>query len=254
MRFVFLFAALLLMFVSCNEPKPANVEKPNTDSLFWTDDKAKAHLADLNTASTWDTAMLKDDIEFAGWKSELPISLGAFPTPVYDRVGKGSFKGIGFYGQTKYIQGKSIAVASFVVNKSPVNQGYIKPGKNNEVYFTIAVLTDKADTVNYTHTMNNVVSRNHPDYIGQGYVKYANLKVDYTAFLTAGRNSYATVNMRLFDLKNGAFILIAPHKDNSLRSLQMQVPALSTDDVESYIDSLFKQQKAINFFTEEGTI
>jgi hypothetical protein len=122
------------------------------------------------------------------------------------------------------------------------------------VYFTIAVLTDKADTVNYTHTLNNVVSRNHPDYIGQGYVKYANLKVDYTAFLTAGRNSYAIVNMRLFDLKNGALILIAPHKDNSLRSLQIVAPDLSTDDVDSYIDSLFKQQKAINFFTEEGTI
>jgi len=254
MRCVFMFAALLLMSVSCNQPKPANVEKPNTDSLFWTTDKEKAHLADLNNPATWDTAMLKDDIEFTGWKSELPISLGAFPTPEYDRVGKGSFKGIGFYGQTKYIQGKSIAVASFVINKSPVNAAYIKAGKNNEVYFTIAVLTNKADTVNYTHTMNNVVSRNHPDYIGQGYVKYANLKVDYTAFLTAGRNSYAIVNMRLFDLKNGALILIAPHKDNSLRSLQMEVPVLSTDDLDGYIDSLFKQKKVLSFFTEEGTI
>lgn len=249
-----IFALLLLIVLSCNKPHSANNTKPQADTVFWTKEKAVAYLADRENPAAWDTTMFKDDMAFSAGKYNFPFSMGVFPTPKYDRVGKGSFKGLGNYGNTKYIQGKSIALVSFVVNKSPVNASYIKADSPNEIYFTIAVLTDKADTATYSHTMNTVISRNHPDYIGQGYINTSVQKIDYTAFLTAGRNSYAIVNMRLFDLQNGALVLIAPHADKSLRSMQIATPALSTNTIDSYTDSLFRQKNIIAFFTEKGTI
>uniref|UniRef100_UPI00257F4286 hypothetical protein n=1 Tax=Proteiniphilum sp. UBA5510 TaxID=1947286 RepID=UPI00257F4286 len=120
----------------------------------------------------------------------------------------------------------------------------------------IMVLTDiEIDTINYSHSKNQMISRNNPDYIGQGFVKTKNGEVDYVAFLTADRNEYAIVNMRLFNLKHGRIILIAPQKDGTIRSLQLKSEQVfSIDNIESYIDDLINQKNVKDFFTSKGNI
>lgn len=99
-----------------------------------------------------------------------------------------------------------------MVNKTKVNEPYLKD-KPNEVFFTVVVSTDiEIDTIDYSHARGIISSRNNPHYIREGWIKTKNDSVDYVAFITADRNSYAIVNMRLLDLKNGNIILINPKK------------------------------------------
>lgn len=189
----------------------------------------------------------------------LPMLNGVFPTPDYDLMGKGSFKGVGNFGFSggegleKKIGNKTILYNSFFVVATDINKAFIGD-KKNEVYFQIIVLTDFVDTVNYTHISSEIVSRNHPDYIGQGFYKTQNNKIEYLAFNTADRNAYAIVNMRLFDLSLGKTILIAPQKDKSFRSLQILSPLLTSDEVDEYTDELLRQEEVIDFFTQSGNI
>ncbi|MNY10518.1 hypothetical protein D3C86_1435030 [compost metagenome] len=74
------------------------------------------------------------------------------------------------------------------------------------------------------------------------------------AFLTASRNSYAIINMRLFDLTLGKTILIAPQKDGSFRSMQIDSPKLSSETSGPYLRKLVKRKEVVAFFTQKGTI
>jgi hypothetical protein len=60
--------------------------------------------------------------------------------------------------------------------------------------------------------------------------------------------------MRLFNLKNGRIILIAPQKDGSLRSMQIQTPVLSDKELPDYIDKILQQDDVKKFFSNSGTI
>ena len=110
------------------------------------------------------------------------------------------------------------------------------------------------DTTNYSHVLSEIISRNHPDYIGQGFYRTKENKIDYTAFITADRNAYAIIDMRLFDLKRGKTILIAPQTDHSIRSMQIQSPQLSSDQMEDYTKSLLEKEEVVSFFTAKGNI
>ena len=254
----FLLKSGLLFFIlsaiACGNPPATKPVEATADSAFWTKEKLNNHLLSFNDSSVWDTAMLKSDMEMVDWKSEMPFTISAFPTPDYNLIGKGSFKGLGTYNNVKFVGSKSYVYNSFVVNKSAVNSRYIKEGNKDEVFYTVVVLTDFVDTVNYSHIMSNIVSRNHPDYIGQGFIKTKQNKLDYTAFITAGRNAYAIVNMRLFDLSHGKTILIAPQKDKSLRTMQIQSPDLSSEGLDKYIDGLLQQKEVKAFFSTPGSI
>lgn len=118
----------------------------------------------------------------------------------------------------------------------------------------IVMLTDFVDTTNFTHAGGHIISRNNPDYIGQGFFKTRKDEIDYTAFLTADRNEYAIVNMRLFNLKQGRIILIAPQKDGSLRSLQIKTPILDEKELSEYLDKMLTQENVKQFFRDPGNI
>ncbi len=122
------------------------------------------------------------------------------------------------------------------------------------MFFHIIVLTDFVDTVNYSHVLSEVVSGNHPDYIGQGFYNTANNRIDYSAFITSDRNAYAIVDMRLFDLTKGKTILIAPQKDKSLRSMQIDSPPMSSKEIEAYTKALVVRKGVKEFFVGEGSI
>src|SRR5690606_21440013 len=207
----------------------------------------------------WDTEILFFDLEGINDQKGGPFTYGAFPTPKYDLIGKGTFTGLEMYAYTgsedhvKKIKDKTILFNSFFVKNSEMNKKHLHD-KKDEIFFQIIVLTDTIDAVNYTHFRSEIISRNHPDYLGQGFFKTKNNIIDYVAFVTADRNSYAIVNTRLFDLNFGTAILIAPQKDRSLRTMQIKLPVLTSEDINSYTDSLLKKPKVIDFFTKQGNI
>lgn len=60
--------------------------------------------------------------------------------------------------------------------------------------------------------------------------------------------------MRLFDLNYGRVILIAPQKDGSLRSMQLMLPIISSNEVKSHVENLLEEKEIIDFFTKKGNI
>lgn len=255
MKYILLVLAPFIFF-SCSENKN---EKQNDKHTYWSVEKEEALLADRQDATKWDMNMFENDIQDLMTDTDLPFESGVFPTPYYDLIGKDSFKGVGNFGFAggngfeKKIGDKTILYNSFFVGASAINKQFIGE-KKNEMFFQIIVLTDFVDTLNYTHLLSEIVSRNHPHYLGQGYYKTKNNKIDYLAFITANQDAYAIVNMRYFDLKFGRTLLIAPQKDNSFRSMQIKSPKLSSNEIEDYTDKLLKEQDIINFFTSSGNI
>ncbi|WP_209405789.1 hypothetical protein [Pseudozobellia sp. WGM2] len=180
---------------------------------------------------------------------------GVFPVPDYDLIDT-TFNGLGNSGNWKGfdLKDKKIIYHSLYINKNAINQEFIDD-KPNEVFFTIAVLTDSIDLKRYSHTNVSITSRNHPHYIGQGFVKTKSNEIQFISFLTADRNDYAIVNMRLFDLRIGRIILIAPQKDGTLRSLQLNSTIMSSQEMDEHIENLMSNdKKVIEFFTKPDNI
>ena len=247
-----LFLIFVVVFSHCTTKEQSNKN-------FWTTEKSFKHLLDRQDSSTWDLDLFKEDLKNLNNNLHLLLEYGVFPEPKYDLIGKGSFTGLGNYsapGGEAYeykIENKTILYNSFFVSKNELNKMFLGD-KKDEVFFQIIILTDLVDTVNYSHSSSQVLSRNHPDYIGQGSFKTKNNKIDYLAFITANRNSYAVINMRLFDLQMGKTILIAPQTDKSFRSLQIKSPQLTKDELDEYTEKLLTQNEIRDFFTKNGNI
>lgn len=237
--------------------------KSEITDFIWTEEKAKEHFKNQSDSKKWDMELLKNDLETVNKRiknpSKNPITFGAFPVPKYELVEGANFNGMGNYwfngsnGRFKKIGNKSIVYNTFFVNRNSMNSKYIG-NKDIEMFFQVLVLTDNVNPTNKDSYAAHIISRNHPHYIGEGMFQTKNNKIDYTAFITADRNSYAIVNMRLFDLKLGKTILIAPQKDKSLRSLQIDSSNPSYQEIDSYVDKLLEKKEVIEFFTKEGNI
>ena len=235
-----------LLCLSCNEQKKSN-------EFEWSIEKERNHNKNRNDSTKLSVKTWNADTENIRL-SDRPMVNGVFPVPDYD-LADSTFVGLGNSGDWKGIKlrDKTIIHHSLFLTKSAVNQKYI-PNKPNEVYFTILGLTDSVDTKKFTHTNVNATSRNHPHYSGQGFIKTKSNTIDFAAFLTADRNEYAIVNMRLFDLRIGRIILIAPQKDGTFRSLQLESPIMSTDEMKVYVKDLLNDKKVMDFFTSSGNI
>ena len=249
---------LIMTFLLCIIANACTQKTTRETNAKWNAEIEKQHLLNRQDSSTWDYDLLNGEIEFNKELRRKSFRYGVFPIPNYDLLGENSFTGAG-YEARGYREigdfGKKLTFVNYFVYKNDLIEEYIPSGKNNEVFFTLIVLSDAIDTVNYSHCGNDVLSRNHPDYIGQGFIQTKNDEIDYMAFLTADRNEYAIVNMRLFNLKHGRIILIAPQKDGSLRSMQVKSDEiLSQEDMNSYIDELFQQATVKKFFTDKNNI
>lgn len=241
--------------LGCSQENSSHTPTDKREILF----DYSTHLSNRENPATWDSALYLSDRHDRG-DYNLPFTSGVFPVPKYDLHGEGSFKGLGNFGypggegMELKIGDKTILFNSFFVKENTLNEAYLDSEKKDEIFFHIVVLTDFVDTINYTHTMSEVVSRNHPDYIAQGFYKTLNDRIDYAAFITADRRAYAIVNMRLFDLTKGKTILIAPQKDQSLRSMQIDSPPLSSAEIEAYMKALVQEKRVREFFVGEGSI
>ena len=243
-NFILLFCLVLVH--GCQE-----LEKKK--QFEWNLEKERTHNENRSDATKISQKTWKVDFQNINLNGK-PMINGVFPVPDYNLVDS-SFVGLGNSGDWKglKIKGKTIIYHSFYVAKSNVNKDFI-PDKPNEVFFTIIGLTDSLDTNKFTHTDVTISSRNHPHYVGQGYIKTKSNKIDFVAFITADRNEYALVNMRLFDLRIGRMILIAPKKDGTFRSLQLATTIMSSDEMDSYVRDLIKDNTVIDFFTEPDNI
>lgn len=219
----------------------------------WTEELRIKQLNNLNDSTTWDIKRMKEDNEPKPYGNPGFMNFGAYPVPDYDLLGK--FKGVGNYStafQPIKLKDKNVVYSSFIVNESPFYK--TKSGKD-KVIFTVITTTDTIDLKAYSSHRLQVISRNHPDYIGQGYIKTKLNPIDFMAFVTPEGNDYAIINMRLFHLKYGNIIVIAPQKDGTLRSIQLKEEELNSDALDSFIKSdILKRPKIIKFLTNKDVI
>lgn len=226
-------------------------------SGVWSSEDAEKYVRDRADSTVWDFNMLSTDLlsvsaDFGG----VPMKSGAFPVPKYDLLGGDTFHGLGFYNNFRPFgaEGKHLIYSTSMLRRNKLNSPYLPKDKPDEVFFMIVASSDAAiDTIGCSHCVNSITSRNHPHYVGQGRIKTKRTDVDYMAFLTADRNEYALVNMRLFDLRQGRLILIAPQKDGSLRSMQIDPGRIfSQSEIEAVADSVLRQAPVLTFFMHQA--
>lgn len=244
---------LLILIFSCTEKNDEKIKEDKTQNKFWNDSIAQNHFNNRNDSLTWDMEMFNSELSNKSEPSIDPINFGVFPNPDYDLLGEDSFKGLGVAGTYKEIGDKTIQYTSFFVKKNELNKDDLGE-RNNDVFFNIIILTDTLDTQNYNLKSGAIISRNHPNYIGQGSIITKENKIDFVAFQTIEDHAYAIVNMRLFNLKYGNTILIAPQKDQSLRSLQLNIPNMEFEQIDAKMDDLLKKENVNSFFKHPNNI
>jgi hypothetical protein len=216
----------------------------------WGLDQEKAHVKRREDPATWDKRLLDIDRTDATDGACRPLAFGAFPVPQYDLVGKGAYGGFGAMGNMDYPwHDHYVAGAAFSVNRSSVNEAFIR-NREDEVFFHILVLSDKKDSF----AGSSVSSRNLPHAMGQGVIKTSKSEIDFLAFQTADRNAYAIVNLRLFDLRAGRVVIIAPQKDGTLRSMQVEAPMLESKELKDFDTKLLKEPRIVKFLDMAGNI
>jgi hypothetical protein len=214
-------------------------------------------LRNSQDSSTW--YVEKMELDLNSDTEGYVMNYGVYPYPRYDLLGK--FKGLGVGGRAgvRYpieLNGKQIVYTFFDMNPSPF---YPEIKKDRQVFFTIITVAD-TNAENY-YAPSRVVSRNHPDYLGEGVIRSGETEIDYMVLTTPDNGSMAIVNQRIFDLKYGNIVLIAPQEDGTLRSLQLkEAPLHINEDAQSFEELVFdnfiredllSREAVIDFFTND---
>jgi hypothetical protein len=236
---------LLGLICSCN----SGTEKTdNIKETYWTLEKAKKLASDFNSPEKWNNKTLKMEVENLEKypPSDIPLYVSPFPTPKYSSPGNGNGP------IATEIGGKKIIGHNVIIGKSEYSEHLFKNADDKKVtYFTILAIGDGKETENPV----SATSRNHPHYLSQGSLNIlTNSRVDWIATQLADKNAYAIVNSRIFDLRVGRLILVAPQKDGSIRFYQTDAPVMNSNERKKYIENLKTDQKAIDFFKDENSI
>ena len=215
----------------------------------WTDKEKLEKIKNLQDSTKWDKKLFLEDLKQK--KSKLAnenMNFGIYPVNSYKQgLGTGSYLEENYFGKQLYWN-------YFTSEKNIVNQDYLED-KNSEVFFAIIILTDLFDySKENFNTSSQVISRNYPDKVGSGILKTKSNSIEYIAFVTGDRKQFALVNLRLFDLDQGRLILIAPQKDGSLRSMQIQTPILEESEINGYLKNQIKDKNIKDFFLNDGNI
>ena len=216
-------------------------------------------IENIKNPELWDMERMKDE-DIDSINERLPIRFGAFPVPHYNSLFGFNYRGGGIISNQYArsipegritVEDKEIVFASFHMGNSEL----YKEEKRNTAFFTVITVIDTVDTDNFALGAANIISRNHPDYTGQGSFITKDNKVDFVAFATPDKGSFAIVNMRLFHLEYGNIILVTPQKDGSFRSLQIQGSVPPAEGGFKYIKTnVLQREEVIKFFTSEGVI
>ena len=212
----------------------------------------------VRTPGLWDMERMQEDIKEI--TDYLPLRNGAFPVPHYDSLLENSYKGGGVISNhmarsvPEYrleVGSKEVVFCSFFIGDSPLYQ----ENDRNKVFFTVLTVIDTVSSDNFALGAAHFLSRNHPDYGGEGSFISKKDKVDFVAFTTPDKGSFALVNMRLFHMEHGNIILVTPQKDGSFRSLQIKGKDVSDQENFNYLSQdVLNRKDVIEFLTSDGTI
>lgn len=216
----------------------------------------KQQIENIRNSQIWDMERMKGDI--TNVNEMFPLHFGAFPVPHYNKLG--TYEG---GGNATNAYGRSISDYRLIINEKEVvfnslflgNSPFYKDKDRNRSFFTILTVIDTVSTKNYAINSSQFLSRNHPDYGGQGSFITKDNRIDYVAFTTPDKGSFAIVNMRLFHLEFGDIIIIAPQKDGSFRSMQIQGEKVEQTAFFAYLkEKVLKRDDVIRFLTNDGVI
>lgn len=185
--------------------------------------------------------MLADDLAFKPLLDSLafPIATGAWPVAAYGTPGNGSTL-VEFTTAGQRVVGRALHVG-----RGPHNDRIFPDSlQRSEVVAVIMVRTETPDDEH----RSIAISRNHPHYLAEGRFTTSAGDVDWLTMLTADRNAYAVVNMKLFDLRAGGVVLVAPQSDGSLRFQQRDMPLLAQDEVEEFVALMAQEAEVQAFF------
>ena len=216
-------------------------------------------VSNIHNPDTWDMERMKEDIQ--GDEPLYPFVRGAFPTPHYDSLmgmnyGGGSVQTSHFLPSVPeyriLLNNRDIMFCSLVVGDGPF---YKSESGVDDVFFTLITVVDTLDDNNYAIGNAQILSRNHPDVGGQGSFITRKSKVEFVAFTTPDKGSFAIANMRLFHLEYGDIVLVTPMKDGSFRSMQLKGKKRTGDENFDYIrNTILKEEDVIDFLTNEHVI
>jgi hypothetical protein len=233
---------------SCNSVSE-KVEKDDTHlEFFWTLEKAAKMASDFNSPEKWDNKTLKMEVEMLKDypPMDFPFYTSPFPTPNYESPGNGNAS-----IETEIV-GKKIIGQTVIIGRGEHSEYLFKNAKDEYVaYFTILTIADEMETDNPVLA----TSRNHPHYLAQGSLNTSSKsRVDWVATQFADKSAHAIVNTRIFDLRIGRLILVAPQKDGSIRFYQTKAPTMNSEEREKYIENLKTDPKSVEFFNNEHNI
>ncbi len=220
------------------------IQAQSLTNSSWDESKRKQHLENVQDPTTWDMEMVETDKPIIEMGLDFgPFPYGVFPVPKYELTAGDSEVAVGNTPGSFKVNGKSVYMNSFQCYKNPVNEGLLGDAESKS-FFQIIILTESTEE----DGQFGILSRNHPDYMGQGYLDTEKGRIDYAAFITAEGDSFAIVNSRLFNLNYGTTVLIAPQEDGTLRSMQIDSPALTVDEVQQYSEELLTKAQVKQFF------
>lgn len=236
------------MLIPCHSQ---TVKKEITDTIhdpYWTLEKAKKLASDFNSPKKWDMKTLEMEIENLDKypSSDYPLNVSPFPTPEYASPGNGN-------GAIETIISEKKIIGHYVIIGKGEHSDYLFGNPEDEyvTYFTILTISDEMESENPVMAS----SRNHPHYVSQGSLNTSSKsRVDWIATQFADKNAFAMVNSRLFDLRVGRLILVAPQKDGSIRFYQTDMQTLNSKEREKYIEELKTSKTAIEFFNDKNNI
>lgn len=143
-----------------------------------------------------------------------------------------------------------------------VNFGYIPneesvQAENPDLFFNIAFILDKEDNI-LDMMMNRklateVVSRNHPNYYGQGSFCSPYGKIDFVGFHSENGDAYSIINSRIFNLKIGTTVFIKTNGESTIRSWQLiDSEKIKAKEYKSYITQKVEEDQELNKFIERA--
>jgi len=190
-------------------------------------------LEELNDPKLWDLKMFQEDQKnWRSWREKrLPFNQLPYPVPKYKT------NGIGY--RIGAFQNKQYESVSFWTNRASGENS--KEAKDQEVVCSIVVKEGKFKSC-------EIISRSHPNYVGQGYFNSGVRKIDWVATKDGVGGSIAIINGKYFNLRLGRFILVYLLEDQSMRFLQLRFPEqVYQKTINDSVDALLKGTAVKNF-------
>jgi hypothetical protein len=245
--------------VTLNDKQPNHSTQEETSDKskpkFWTPARRAEYSKRRLDSSLWNSEYLDMDVEVREkfpWPTKAALEGIPSPVPQYPN----DFGGAVMVPNLK-IGNRDIKGTIVAWGKSDVNR-HLFPNDTDDllIYLNIFILTD---TPKIENGKNAIVSRNWPHILSTGKQKTSIGNVDWVHVAFANDDNYAFISQRIFDLKFGNTIFVAPQKDGTLRFLQFNGPKsiLHEDRVEhinEYSAQLKKDDRVIQFIDNEKTV